>query len=66
MKKENYEDEFLTLLQEKPACAKVGRNPAVVDPRFDGLPKEVVEQDQDPQALISHLVNQGLKSSKKN
>ena len=37
----------------------------MIDQRFDGISKEAVEQDQDRQALISHLVNQGMNSSKK-
>ena len=52
--------------QENPA-AKTGRDPVrkerssirlelVIDQRFDGIPKEAFEQDQNRQALICHLV----------
>ena len=37
----------------------------VIDQRFDGIPKEAVEQDQDREALISFLVNQVANSSMK-
>ena len=37
----------------------------VTDQRFDGIPKEAVEQDQSRQALISLLVKQTMNSSKK-
>ena len=37
----------------------------VVDQRFDGIPTELVEQYQDRQALISHLVRHVMSPSKK-
>ena len=37
----------------------------VIEQRFDGGPKEVVDQDQARQDLISHLIRQVLHSSKK-
>ena len=74
MKKDNLNEEkffALYVLQENPACGKATQSCArggldpVFGQRFDGIPNEAVEQDQDRQALIFHLVRQVLNTSKK-